>query len=155
MAKRFNFKQVEIQLESGERILIECSSARMGDHTSQRAECRRFNGPFSTKFAGYAQYVNRPWEGFEYENALRELARTFDTAWDQTAGDALRAWCDKHCKEESDKAEKFVAEFQAEWAKASPSLKAAMKASGDLNVSIENAETTLAVLKMGNLLNSL
>lgn len=148
--KRFSFQQFRIELEPGLTILVECSSVRVGDHTSQRAEtwCA------GACCQGYAQYYNRPWESYCYETAVSALADKFERyGWKKWA-EAVREWSDKHAKGEAEAAEKFASDFKKEWDAARPSLREAIAAGGPIE-NEEQAKSTLAILKMGNVLNSL
>lgn len=150
-AKRFDYKQFAITFASGERMLIQCSSAHTRDHVSQKAECRRFIAPGKTvKYCGYSQYQNRPWESFDYENAIRNMADKLPPVY----RDELRAWITAHAAGEQEEAEKFLADFKNEWDQASPGLKSAIQAGGMIQTE-EQAKSTLAILKIGNLLNSM
>lgn len=159
-AKRFNYQQFTIPLKSGSRLLVECSSAHGRDHVSQKAETRRhFYGPEGEytgrmHFIAYAQYQNRPWESFDYENAIRALARRFEENNLKEDAADIRAWIDAHAAGEREEAEKFLADFKNEWDQASPGLKSAIQAGGMIQTE-EQAKSTLAILKMGNLLNSM
>lgn len=160
MAKRFNYQEFALELKSGEKITIQCSSARYWDHTSQRARVHRYfrnaDGFYSTysEYTGYAQYINRPWERFDYETAIHALARDFDKNGEREIGQEIRNWIEDHDKKEAEEADKFVADFKREWEKASPGLKSAIQAGGMIETE-EQAKSTLAVLKMGNFLRSM
>lgn len=147
--KRFNYQTFYIKFSDGTEETIFCSSCRTGDHTSQRAEFIDFKNTF-VDIKGYAQYWNRPWESFDYENAIRALAEKLPKPY----GNELREWCDKHAKGEAEKAEKFVSDFKKEWDKARPSLREAVAAGAPFETESE-ANFALAALKMGNILNSL
>jgi hypothetical protein len=149
MAKRFNYKQFLVRFSDGTDELIYCSSARSGDHTSQRALIIGWKDS-SRNIAGYAQYWNRPWEEYDYENAVHALADKLPAPY----GDELRAWSEKHARGEAEEAEKFVSDFKSEWDKASPGMKAAL-AAGPMIENTEQAKATLAVLKMGNIIREL
>lgn len=147
--KRFDYQQFYIKFSDGTEEVIYCSSARSGDHTSQRAMIIGWkDGP--RNIAGYARYWNRPWEAYDYENAVHALADKLPAPY----GDELRAWSEKHAKGEAEEAEKFVSDFKSEWDKASPGMKDAVRAGGMIETE-EQAKSTLAVLKMGNFLRSL
>ena len=148
--KRFDFQQFRIEIGNETSILIECSSVCTGDHVSQRAE---------TYFAGYcwqgyAQWYNRPWESFTYENAIAALAEKMQKGGLVATANIIREWSRKHAKGEAEKAEKFVSDFKKEWDAARPSLREAVAAGGPIE-SEEQANFALAALKMGNILNSL
>ena len=153
MAKRFDFQQFTLTLEATESkrtILIECSSVCTGDHVSQRAEC--YIAGYHWK--GYAQWYNRPWESYRYENAIEALAQKFENhGWKKTA-ESIREWSKNHAKGEAEAADKFFESFKKEWDAARPSLREAVAAGGPIE-SEEQAKSTLAILKMGNILNSL
>lgn len=150
MAKRFDFQQFNIGRLGDRVLIIQCSSVRNGDHVSQRAELR-FAG---ANWQGYARWYNRPWETYTYENAIHALAQKIDNhGWKSMAAHILK-WCDMHAKGEAEAAEKFVSDFKKEWDAARPSLREAVAAGGPIE-SEEQAKSTLAILKMGNLLNSL
>lgn len=149
MAKRFNHQHFYIKFSNGIEEIILCSSARSGDHTSQRASIVCFNNTWES-YNGYAQYYNRPWESFDYENAIRALAEKLPKPYKNE----LREWCKKHAKGEAEEAKKFVSDFKKEWDAARPSLREAVAAGGPIE-SEEQAKSTLAILKMGNFLNSL
>jgi hypothetical protein len=148
-AKRFNYKQFLVRFSDGTDELIYCSSARSGDHTSQRALIIGWKDS-TRNIAGYAQYWNRPWEAYDYENAVHALADKLPAPY----GDELRAWSEKHARGEAEEAEKFVSDFKKEYAKASPGMKAAL-AAGPMIENAEQAKATLAVLKMGNIIREL
>ena len=158
MAKRFNMQDFTVALKSGGTITIECSSVRYWDHTSQRAEVtqyiKRENRWYWVHYKGYSQYINRPWESFDYETAISALAKNFENSGEKEIAADIREWSRKHAKGEAEAAEKFVSNFKKEWDAARPSLREAVAAGGPIE-SEEQAKSTLALLKMGNFLNSL
>lgn len=149
MAKRFNYQQFLVEFSDGTSELIYCSSARCGDHTSQRAEIIGWKDS-AINIRAYSQYYNRPWESYRYESAILALAKKLPAVY----RDELRAWSERHAKGEAEEAEKFVADFKSEWEKASPGLKSAIQAGGMIETE-DQARSTLAVLKMGNFLRSM
>ena len=147
--KRFNYKQFLVRFSDGTDELIYCSSARSGNHTSQRALIIGWkDGP--RNIAGYAQYWNRPWEAYDYENAVRALADKLPAPY----GDELRAWSEKHARGEAEEADKFIEDFKTEWGKATPGLRDALAAGGPIETE-DQAKSALAVLKMGDFLRSI
>lgn len=157
--KRFNLQEFRIPMGKETVILVTCSSVRTGYHTSRRATGTiHYRDPAGNwtyhKEKAYSQYVNRPWERFEYDNALQELARKFGKSKYYMASTAISEWIEKHARGEAEAAEKFVSDFKKEWSAARPSLREAVAAGGPIE-SEEQANFALAALKMGNLLNSL
>jgi hypothetical protein len=158
--KRFNEKTFSIEMGRTTILYIACSSVRTGYHTSQRAiGTIRYPNPGGNGWQyhrekAYSQYINRPWEAFDYENALHELARKFEKSKYYVVADTIREWSKKHAKGEAEEAEKFISDFKSEWGKARTSLRKAVAAGGPIE-SEEQANFALAALKMGNILNSL
>ena len=147
--KRFDYQQFYIKFSDGTEEVIFCSSARSGDHTSQRAMIIGWKNS-SLNIAGYAQYWNRPWESYDYENAVHALAGKIPAPY----GDELRAWSEKHAHGEAEEAEKVLEEFRTEWDKATPGLRDALASLPPLETE-DQAKSTLAILKMGNFLRAM
>jgi len=151
--KRFNNVQYEINLPDGERITLYCSSGRVGDHTSQRVETwYKYE-----KVAAYSQYYNRTWERFDYETAILTLADKFERRaglGGKANAEAIREFCRNYGREEAKKAEAWFEDFKREYAKATPGMKAAL-AAGPMIETEAQANTTLAILKMGNLIREM
>ena len=160
MAKRFDFQDFRITLKSettiGAVTTIRCSSIRTKYHVSQRAQITTFPRKTGKLFEakGYAQWSNRPWESYPYENAILSLANNIERKGEKELAADIREWSENHAKGEAEKAEKFVSDFKKEWDAARPSLREAVAAGGPIE-SEEQAKSTLAALKMGNILNSL
>lgn len=147
--KRFNYQQFYIKFSDGTEEIIYCSSARSGDHTSQRAQFIDWKG-CGVNISGYSQYYNRPWGAYRYEKAILALANKLPAVY----RNELRAWSEQHIHEEAEKADAFFGEFQQAWNKATPGLRDALAAGGPLETE-DQAKSALAVLKMGNFLRSL
>jgi len=159
MAKRFDFQDFRIVLKSeatiGGVITIRCSSIRTKYHVSQRAQITTFPRKTGKLFEakGYAQWSNRPWENYPYENAILALADNIERKGEKELAADIREWSEIHAKEKAEAAEKFVSDFKAEWDKARPSLREAVAAGAPFETEDE-ANFALAALKMGNILNS-
>lgn len=143
---RFNLVTYEIPLPDGETLFLNCSTASYRYNNSQRVET--WYG--YRRIRAYAQYLNRTWERFDYETAIHTLANKFG----KENKAAILAWCDKHDREECEKADAFFEDFKSEYDKASPGMKEALAAMPPLETE-DQAKSTLAVLKMGNFLRSL
>lgn len=158
--KRFDFRDFRIVLKSkttiGAAITIRCSSIRTKDHVSQRAQVTTYPRKTGKLFIakGYAQWYNRPWESYPYENAILALANNIKRKGEKELAADILEWCDKHAKGEAEAAEKFASDFKKEWDAARPSLREAIAAGGPIE-NEEQANFALAALKMGNILNSL
>lgn len=147
-AKRFNCMTYSIPLESGEIIVISCSSARSGDHISQRAEARwRFH-----QWKGYARYWNRPWERFPYETAIDEFAEMLYKHGERSVCSEIKAWIAAHYKAVKEEAEKQFEDFKSEYSKLSDGMKDALKSMPPMETE-QDMKSTLAIMKMANILN--
>jgi len=160
MAKRFDFQNFRIAIKSettiGGVVTIRCSSIQTKDHVSQRAQITTFPRKTGKLFIakGYAQWYNRPWESYPYENAILALADNIKRKGEKELAADILEWSKKHAKGEAEKAEKFVSDFKKEWNEARPSLRDAVAAGAPFETESE-ANFALAALKMGNILNSL
>lgn len=143
---RFNLVTYEIPLPDGETLFLDCSTASYRYNNSQRVETRYGY----RRVRAYSQYRNRPWERFDYETAIHTLANKFG----KENKAAILSWCDKHARGEAEKVGAFLDDFKSEWDQASPGLKSAIQAGGMIQTE-EQAKSALAILKMGNLLNSM
>jgi len=144
--KRFCLETFEIPLPNGETLFLNCSTTSYRYNNSQRVET--WYG--YRRVRAYAQYINRPWERFRYETAIHNLANKFG----KENKAAILEWCDKHDREEAEKADAFFEIFKSEWDKARPGLRDAVAAGAPFETE-DQANFALAALKMGNILNSL
>ena len=148
--KNTDLKTYEIPLPGGRVLHVECYTERKRNYVSEHAKGQYAEGRDLVNVCGRYAWSNRPWQDFQYSEAIRGMARNLD----EEDRAAVLEWCEKHARGEAEKAGAFLDDFKSEWEKASPGLKSAIQAGGMIETE-DQAKSTLAVLKMGNLLREL
>ena len=144
--KKYGYRDFSCTLPNGKNIIFRCwaENTRYGF----RHLCLNFDDLGYRKYTSKRCYYNRTWERFEYESVLEDAIEKLPNnekeyvravLIDGTA-DKIKAECDK-----------FLADFKAEYDKLSPSMKETLAKTTITND--KQAKTTLAVMKMANLMN--
>ena len=82
-AKRFNQKKVYFKDNNGEEHEVCLFTTKTRNYTTEHAYC-----PYADKEGTYKWY-NRPWESFDYEQAMLNMIEKLPKAWRETATKTL------------------------------------------------------------------
>ena len=143
--KKYDYKNFSCTLPNNKTIMFVCwtENTRYGF----RHLCHNLDD-YGTGYTSKRCYYNRTWERFEYESVLEDAIEKLPNnekeyvravLIDGTA-DKIKAECDK-----------FLASFKAEYDKLSPSMKETLSKTTITNE--KQAESTLAIMKMANIMN--
>lgn len=102
--KRFNQKKLYFKDNNGEEHEVSLFTTETRNNTIEHAYC-----PFAEKEGTY-KWVNRPWQSFDYEQAMLNMIDKFPKAWRETAKKQL---IDKTSDEDTKRLDEMEKSFKA------------------------------------------
>lgn len=142
--KKYDYKNFSCTLPNGKTIMFVCwtENTRYGF----RHLCHNLDD-YGRGYTSKRCYYNRTWERFEYESVLQDAIEKLPK---DIQGVVSAYLIDRTAEKIKQECDNFLASFKAEYDKLSPSMKETLSKTTITND--KQAKTTLAIMKMANLM---